>query len=71
MALIGSAGFTASLCWFWAFSMTVVAYAKAVGQIEALLAVALGIRVMGERGLVRQLPGIALTLLGILLVLFD
>ncbi len=71
MALIGSAGFTASLCWFWAFSITVVAYAKAVGQVEALLAVALGIRVMGERGLVRQLPGIALTLVGILLVLLD
>lgn len=69
MALIGSAGFTASLCWFWAFSITVVAYAKAVGQIEALLAVVLGIRFMGERELVRQLPGVALTLVGILLVL--
>lgn len=69
MLLIGSAGFTASLCWFWSFSITIVAYAKAVGQIEALLAVALGIQLMGERELVRQLPGIGLTMLGILLVL--
>ncbi len=71
MVVIGSAGFTASLCWFWAFSITIVAYAKAVGQIEALLAVALGIRLMGERELLRQLPGIALTVVGITLVLFD
>lgn len=71
MALIGSAGFTASLCWFWSFSLTIVAYAKAVGQIEALLAVVLGIRMMGERTLVRQLPGVALTVVGIVLVLLD
>lgn len=71
MLLIGSAGFTASLCWFWSFSLTLVAYVKAVGQIEALLAVALGIRLMGERELVRQLPGIGLTVLGIVLVLLD
>jgi drug/metabolite transporter (DMT)-like permease len=69
MLLIGSAGFTASLCWFWSFSITIVAYAKAVGQIEALLAVGVGILLMGERELLRQLPGIALTMLGILLVL--
>ncbi|MGY8737420.1 MAG: EamA family transporter [bacterium] len=71
MVVIGSAGFTASLCWFWAFSITIVAYAKAVGQIESLLAVALGIRIMGEKNLIRQLPGIALTLLGITLILLD
>ncbi len=69
MLLIGSAGFTASLCWFWSFSITIVAYAKAVGQIEALLAVLLGLVLLGERALLRQLPGIALTMLGILVVL--
>ena len=69
MALIGSASFTASLCWFWAYSLTLVAYVKAVGQIEALVAVALGIRLLGERDLVRQLPGILLVTGGIVLVL--
>lgn len=69
MLLIGTASFTASLGWFWAFSLTVVAYVKAVGQIEALIAVALGLRVLGERGLMRQLPGMALVVFGILLVL--
>jgi drug/metabolite transporter (DMT)-like permease len=69
MLLIGSAGFAASLGWFWAFSLSLVAYVKAVGQIEALIAVALGIRLMGERDLIRQLPGILLVVVGIALVL--
>ena len=69
MALIGAASFSASLGWFWAFSLTLVAYVKAVGQIEALIAVALGIRLLGERELLRQLPGILLVVLGIALVL--
>ncbi len=69
MLLIGSAGFVASLGWFWAYSLTFVAYVKAVGQVEALIAIALAIRVLGERELIRQLPGVALILLGITLVL--
>ncbi len=68
-ALIGATGFLASLGWFWAYSLTLVAYVKAVGQLEALIAVALGIRLLGERELLRQLPGIALLVTGILLVL--
>lgn len=69
MLLIGSTGFTASLGWFWAFSLSLVAYVKAVGQIEAVIAVALGIRLMGERELIRQIPGILLIVLGITFVL--
>ena len=69
MALIGATGFAASLCWFWAFSLTLVAYVKAVGQIEALLAVGLGIRFLGEEELRRQLPGVLLVMLGIVFVL--
>ncbi|MFK7898793.1 MAG: EamA family transporter [Myxococcota bacterium] len=71
MLMIGSTGFIASLGWFWAFSLTLVAYVKAVGQIEALIAVALGIRLLGERGLMRQLPGILLVVLGISFVLLS
>ena len=69
MLLIGSAGFVASLGWFWAYSLTFVAYVKAVGQVEALIAIALAIRLLGERELIRQLPGALLVLLGITLVL--
>ncbi len=69
MLLIGSTGFIASLGWFWAYSLTLVAYVKAVGQVEALIAIALAIRVLGERELIRQLPGVLLIIGGITLVL--
>ncbi len=67
---IGAAGFAGSLCWFWAYSLTLVAYVKAVGQIEALLAVALALVVWKEADVRRQLPGVALIAAGILAVLF-
>jgi drug/metabolite transporter (DMT)-like permease len=69
MAAIGMAGFAGSLCWFWAYSIALVAYVKAVGQIETVLSVALGLIALRETHLRRQLPGIALILGGIVLVL--
>lgn len=69
MTMIGLTGFCGSLCWFWAFSLTLVAYVKAVGQIEGVLAVLLAIYVWREAEVRRQLPGVALVTLGILLVL--
>lgn len=69
MTLIGSTGFAASMGWFWAFSLTYVAYVKAVGQLEVLVAVALGIRMLHERTLIRQLPGVLLVMAGIAAVL--
>ena len=70
MALIGATGFGGSLCWFWSYSLTLVAYAKAVGQIEAILAIVLALVVWREREILRQLPGVALVTAGIVLVLF-
>ena len=69
MAMIGAVSFSGSLCWFWAYSLTLIAYSKAVGQIEAVLAVALALFVWKEREVVRQLPGVALVLVGIGMVL--
>jgi drug/metabolite transporter (DMT)-like permease len=69
LAVIGMTGFSGSLCWFWAYSLTLVAYVKAVGQIEAVLAVILAIAVWREREVWRQLPGVVLVLMGIVLVL--
>ncbi len=69
MALIGVTGFAGSLCWFWAYSIALVAYVKAVGQVETVLAVAIAILVFREREVWRQLPGVALMLAGIALVL--
>ncbi len=69
MLAIGATGFAGSLCWFWAYSLTLVAYVKAVGQIEAVIAVLLALFVFRERGVVKQLPGVAVVLVGIVLVL--
>lgn len=69
MALLGASGFGGSLCWYWAYSLTLVAYVKAVGQVEAVIAVVLSLTVWHEREVLRQIPGVALVLAGIALVL--
>jgi len=71
MALIGVSGFAGSLCWFWAFSLTLVVYVKAVGQLESVFAVVLALVVWREREVVRQLPAVALLVVGIVVVLFS
>lgn len=68
LAAIGFTGFAGSLAWFWAFSLTLVAYVRAVGQIEAVLSVLLALYVWHEHQARRQLPGIAVTMVGILLI---
>jgi drug/metabolite transporter (DMT)-like permease len=65
MAAIGAAGFAGSACWFWAYSIALVAYVKAVGQVEAVLSVALALAVWREREVWRQIPGVTLVLAGI------
>jgi drug/metabolite transporter (DMT)-like permease len=69
MAAIGFTGFCGSMCWFWAYSIALVAYVKAVGQIEAVLAVVLALVVWREREVWRQLPGVALVMVGIAVIL--
>jgi drug/metabolite transporter (DMT)-like permease len=69
MVLQGSFGFSASLGWFWAYSLTFVAYVKAVGQVESVAAVLYSLLIWKESEVSRQVPGMALTLVGIVLVL--
>lgn len=69
MVGIGFAGFCGSMCWFWAYSIALVAYVKAVGQIEALLSVGIALVVWREREVWRQLPGVALVMAGIGVIL--
>ncbi len=68
LAAIGFTSFLGSLGWFWAFSLTLVAFVKAVGQIESVLSVLLAIYLWHEQRTRDQLPGIALTMAGILLI---
>ncbi len=69
MLMIGATSFIGSLGWFWAFSLTLVAYVKAVGQIELVLSVCVGVMVWREYEVRRQIPGMALLLGGMMLVL--
>ncbi len=69
MALIGFTGFAGSLGWYWAFSLTLVAYVKAVGQIEAILSVGIALFVWKEKEVLKQIPGVCLIVIGIVLVL--
>lgn len=71
MALVGLASFAGSLGWFWAFSVALVAYVRAVSQIEAVFAVAISFFLLRERQVVHQIPGVLLVLAGIGLILFD
>lgn len=68
MSTIGLTAFCSSLCWFSAFATGIVAYVRAVGQVEAVLAVAVGLWGFRERRTLRQLPGAALIVVGVLLV---
>jgi len=69
MALIGAASFGGSICSFWSYSLTLVVYAKAVAQIEAVVAIGLALFVWRERDVWRQLPGISLVIAGIAVIL--
>ena len=69
MFLIGLTGFLGSLGWFWAYSLTLVAYVKAVGQIETVAAVLFSLFIWKEREVLRQIPGMLLVVAGIMLVL--
>jgi drug/metabolite transporter (DMT)-like permease len=69
MFWIGACGFGASMAWFWAFSIGLVAYVRAVGQLESVVAVAIALRVFHEAEARRQIPGTALVVIGLALVL--
>ncbi|MDJ0867176.1 MAG: hypothetical protein QNK03_13785 [Myxococcota bacterium] len=69
MLAVGAAGFSGSLCWFWAYAIALVAYVRAVGQIEAVLGVLISLYWFREAGVRRQIPGIAVVTAGICMVL--
>ena len=69
MWLIGAASFGGSICAFWSYSLTLVVYAKAVAQIEAVVAIGLALVLWREQEVWRQLPGIVFVLGGIAMIL--
>ena len=69
MLAIGLTGLLGTLCWFWAFGLALVAYVRAVGQVEAALSLAIAALVFREVGLARQVPAILAIVGGVVLVL--
>jgi drug/metabolite transporter (DMT)-like permease len=66
---VGVAGGIASLGWFSAMTLQNAAYVKAVGQVELLFSFAVSVLVFRERSSGREVGGIILVSLGILLLL--
>lgn len=69
MALIGATSFGGSICAFWSYSLTLVVYAKAVAQIEAVVAIVLALVLWREKEVWRQFPGTVLVIIGIGIIL--
>ncbi len=71
MFMVGTASAANALMWYWAFSLTLVAYVAAVGQLESVLSVLIGLLIWREYEVWRQLPGIALLIGGMILVVLE
>ena len=67
--LVGVAGGVASLGWFSAMTLQNAAYVKAVGQVELIFSFAVSVLIFRERSSGREVSGIILVSLGILLLL--
>lgn len=69
LSLLGMTSFCGSICAFWSYSITLVVYAKAVAQFEAVAAIFLGVFFWQEKNMSRQIPGLAFVLIGIFIIL--
>ncbi len=67
--LVGLTSLIGSFCWFLAFALQSVVYVKALGQIEVVLGILASVLFFGERICARELAGIVLMVLSILLLL--
>ena len=67
--LVGLAGVLASIGWFTGFTLQNAAYVRAVGQIELVFTFAASTLIFREKTSALEIAGIALVVLGILLIL--
>jgi len=66
--LVGLTSAIGSFCWFTAFTLQNAAYVKALGQVELIFGFLTGILVFRERTTQREIRGITLIALGILVL---
>ena len=68
MALLGLFACASSLCWYAAFAQGLVAYVRALGQVESVLSVGIGLWLLDRKRTQRQLPAAAVIVAGIILI---
>jgi drug/metabolite transporter (DMT)-like permease len=68
-AWIGVMSMAGSFCWFLAFTLQTAAYVKAVGQVELVLSLLASLFFFGERSTLRELTGMGVLCVSILLLL--
>jgi len=69
-AMVGLASLVGSFCWFTAFTLQNATYVNALGQAELIFSLAASVLFFREKITPRELAGIGLLLLSILLLLF-
>lgn len=67
-ALVGITGMIGSACWFSAFTLQVVAYVNALGQVELILSMAVSAVIFGERLTLREAQGLILVTASVLIL---
>lgn len=60
VSLVGLTSMIGTICWFSAFTLESAGYVNAVGQIEVLFSIAIGMLVFGEKITVREWQGLTL-----------
>ena len=59
----------ASIFWFWAYSLTNVAYVKVVGQVEFILSILISVFLFKEKIYKNEYIGMALIILGVIILI--
>lgn len=70
-SIVGLTGMLASALWFTAMTLQNAAYVRALGQVELIFTFAASRLVFGERSTGRELAGIGLVTVGVLILVFS
>jgi drug/metabolite transporter (DMT)-like permease len=71
LILLGTVSAVTTFFWFWAFSLTLVAYVSGIAQVESIIALILSRFKFNEQAVGRIVPGIVVLTLGVLLLILS
>ena len=70
-ALVGFAGWAASICWFMAFTLTQAAYVRALGQIELIFTFIASVFFFREKVSATEIIGVLLLIGAIIALILE